>query len=544
MRVSAKSSPVQNIAQKKEGIVLDILSPHGKKGADFETAIEATGYGKFHYLLLITVIPVLWCPSFDTGNMSMILPTAECELKLTLFHKGILNSIIYAGMICSAFLWGYVADVQGRRKLLIYGFLADAICNILCGIAQDFWTLVFLKFSSGFIQSGPYAVTMSYCAEFHVTRNRSKVMMLLGLYGSMGIIMNAVLAWMIIPRDWSLVLFDQSFVLSSWRIYLMMCGVPTLVGVACLYFFPESPKFLMSRGHNDKALRILRKIYVMNTGNTPESYPITSLENELARGISADDESTTDIPKINFREGLSQMKPLFQFPLLVPLLLVVSLQFCVMLAGATFRLWMPQIFALLDKFSGENYNYSNGAPGFCEILDFSTAVTANNTVAAAESIVETECKNIVVDDRVYLNSIIMSCTVAVGFVFVGALLKFIGNKKLLLICLIISLVSILTMIWASERFIILFLSCLYVGILTTLINVVIGVAVEVFPTTLRTMAVSLTMMLGRVGSLLGNLLFPVLLTYGCIYPIIELSGFIAFAMLLTLVLPKPPGNLK
>lgn len=36
------------------------------------------------------------------------------------------------------------------------------------------------------------------------------------------------------------------------------------------------------------------------------------------------------------------------------------------------------------------------------------------------------------------------------------------------------------------------------------------------------MAVSMEMILGRVGSMTGNILFPVLLEYGCIAPIINL----------------------
>lgn len=39
------------------------------------------------------------------------------------------------------------------------------------------------------------------------------------------------------------------------------------------------------------------------------------------------------------------------------------------------------------------------------------------------------------------------------------------------------------------------------------------------------MAVSMEMIIGRVGAMTGNLIFPVLLEYGCIAPIINLACF-------------------
>lgn len=67
------------------------------KVADFETAISAAGIGKFQYLLILGIIPISWGSSIDTANMSMILASAECDLGLSLFDKGLLNAIIYVG---------------------------------------------------------------------------------------------------------------------------------------------------------------------------------------------------------------------------------------------------------------------------------------------------------------------------------------------------------------------------------------------------------------------------------------------------------------
>jgi len=71
------------------------------KIADFETAINVAGTGKFQYLLILAIIPASWASSIDTANMSMIFASAECDLGLSLFNKGLLNAIVYVGK-CNA----------------------------------------------------------------------------------------------------------------------------------------------------------------------------------------------------------------------------------------------------------------------------------------------------------------------------------------------------------------------------------------------------------------------------------------------------------
>lgn len=117
--------------------------------ADFEKAIDAAGFGLFNLLLLIVAIPATLANVFSTTTMAYILPIAECDLKLTLFNKGMLNAATYAGMITSAIIWGYLADTQGRKKILIVGYLLDAVCVFCSSLSQNFTMLVTFKFFGG-----------------------------------------------------------------------------------------------------------------------------------------------------------------------------------------------------------------------------------------------------------------------------------------------------------------------------------------------------------------------------------------------------------
>lgn len=70
-----------------------------ENGSDFETAIASTGYGKFNFLLLLIAFPCCTSSVFETTSMSLILPSAECILNLSLVDKGILNAVTYAGKL-------------------------------------------------------------------------------------------------------------------------------------------------------------------------------------------------------------------------------------------------------------------------------------------------------------------------------------------------------------------------------------------------------------------------------------------------------------
>lgn len=64
---------------------------------DFETAISATGFGKFNIILFFIALPSTWSSEFDFTSTSYILPAAQCDLDLSLVDKGMLNAITYLG---------------------------------------------------------------------------------------------------------------------------------------------------------------------------------------------------------------------------------------------------------------------------------------------------------------------------------------------------------------------------------------------------------------------------------------------------------------
>lgn len=65
--------------------------------------------------------------------------------------------------------------------------------------------------------------------------------------------------------------------------FLAVCAVPSFISGIAIILFPESPKFLMSQGRNEDALRVFRTIFKINTGKSAEDYPVSfiSIINDL-----------------------------------------------------------------------------------------------------------------------------------------------------------------------------------------------------------------------------------------------------------------------
>ncbi|XP_020286619.1 putative transporter svop-1 [Pseudomyrmex gracilis] len=518
----------EKVHQRDSTIIEDVSN---EKIADFEAAIAAAEIGKFQYLLSLAIIPASWASSIDTSNMSVILASAECDLGLTLFDKGLLNSSIYFGMVLSGFVWGYIADVKGRKKVVLYGYLADSICNILAGFSQNMETLVFFKFLSGLLVSGPHATLMAYSSEFYGAKGRTKIPILVGLSVQFGCIINVLLAWLVIPQPWLVTFWNGAFVYNSWRMFLSLCGIPTLIGVTCLCFFPESPKFLMTQNRNEDALEIFKTIYSMNTGLPKDNYPISAVGDVNLNNAKQSSDSESD-PKSCLSNGIQQMKPLFTNPYLPRILLIVTLQFCGMLCLNTFRLWQPQLFATI-KDIGSRTNVTN--PTFCELLDISVSANANQIATSNGT---ASCENIPVPDSIYIDSIIVSTSSSVFILCSTIFVNFLQHKYLAMVSHGCALLCVISLIWSPNSLTTLVLTCLYLGLLSKTYNILVGATVLLFPTSLRAMAVSLEMIVGRLGSIMGNFIFPVLLEYGCASPIINLSCFSGLCILLTCFLPS------
>lgn len=165
--------------------------------ADFERAIELTGYGKFHYILLGICGLVSTSEEMDVISMSFILPSAQCDLDLNTHTKGWLNCIIFVGMMMGAYVWGSLADSLGRKKVLIVISFMNALCIVASSFSQNYELFMLFRFLNGAALGGAGPVIWSYFAEFQPKHKRGSMLSFMAAFWTLGNLLVASMAWLV-----------------------------------------------------------------------------------------------------------------------------------------------------------------------------------------------------------------------------------------------------------------------------------------------------------------------------------------------------------
>ncbi|XP_023311297.1 synaptic vesicle glycoprotein 2B isoform X1 [Anoplophora glabripennis] len=476
------------------------------KAASFEDAITATEFGKFNiFLMVVTMLPC-FSQTFETGAISFVVPVAQCDLNLSLEDKGVLNAMVFAGMITSGFFWGYLSDSLGRKRIITYGYFLNGLVGIMGSMSPNILLLMIAKFFNGLLINGPFESATSYLSEFHSAKYRARVQMVRGIILSFGNVLLPLIAWGILPRNLDFKIFD--FIdIHAWNVFLLICTLTTILGATVYLFMPESPKFLMSAGRNEEALKVFETVYRINTGRPRNTFPIKFL---VAETNNTTKKSTAEA----LLEGMHEIKSLFQRPYIFKLLLACTNCFLIMMSANTLKLWLPQLFQAINDFQ---YNHNGMSSDLCTMLEDLTPTNSSTGTCSVN-----------LDNKsVYINSIVVGASRIVAFLVAGPFVNMLGKKKLIIIMTVFAGSFSTSIYFAQDSSTVLVLSSMNLAFISVSENVLSTVTLELFPTTLRTVSLSLHMMSGRIGTILGNVIFSYLLYTGCAPPFVFI-GLLAF----------------
>ena len=190
---------------------------------------------------------------------------------MTSTDEGILTAVIFLGMMLGGWIWGSMADQPkyGRIKVLQYSLFINALFGVLSSVAFNFWMLLVIRFISGIGVGGSIPVTFSYASEFFDKDVRGKYLALVAVSWPIGAIFASLMAWLIVDDPFNT--FENKWHIfgtniQSWRIFLIPCAIPALIGSICFGFFSDnSPKFLIfNKASYYKASKLLIKIAKQN----------------------------------------------------------------------------------------------------------------------------------------------------------------------------------------------------------------------------------------------------------------------------------------
>jgi MFS transporter, SP family, galactose:H+ symporter len=185
---------------------------------------------------------------FDTGVINVALPSLRLEFGLSPSQESFVVSAVLFGAMFGPLISGFLTDVLGRKKINIVASLVFVLGSILVAIATSFSVLIIGRLLLGLAIGIVSATIPLYLSELSPKEKRGQLVTFFQLAITLGILLSFVVGY------W----FEGS--LNAWRMMFWAGFVPAILLFTGMLFVPESPRWLITKGRNNEALEVLKRL--------------------------------------------------------------------------------------------------------------------------------------------------------------------------------------------------------------------------------------------------------------------------------------------
>ena len=190
---------------------------------------------------------------FDTAVIAGTTASVKELFGLSEWSMGFVVSSALVGTILGSLISSKPAERAGRRSCLMVLGVFFIVSAAGCSLAWDFWSLSIARFIGGIAIGGSSVISPMYIAEISPAKIRGRFIILFQFNVCFGILLayfsNALI---------ELMQYDVLHI--QWRIMFGAGGVPALLFFIMLFTIPRSPRWLASKGRNEEAMSVLKKI--------------------------------------------------------------------------------------------------------------------------------------------------------------------------------------------------------------------------------------------------------------------------------------------
>ena len=189
---------------------------------------------------------------FDTAVISGANAALKKQFHLDDGGLGATVAIATVGTIIGALIGGRSADRFGRRKLLFFIGILYVLGALGTALAPSHLVLMIFRFVGGLGVGLSSVCAPIYTAEIAPAKVRGRLVGLVQFNIVLGILV-AYLSNYIVAQ----IVHDPQI---AWRWMLGVMVVPSVLFLVFLVAVPETPRWLMARGHEEKAIAISRRL--------------------------------------------------------------------------------------------------------------------------------------------------------------------------------------------------------------------------------------------------------------------------------------------
>ena len=222
----------------------------------------------FGYLIFLSVVAALggFLFGYDTAVISGTIAQVTQLFQLDALQQGWYVGCALVGSIIGVLFAGILSDKLGRKLTMVISAILFSASALGCALCTDFTQLVVYRIIGGVGIGVVSIVSPLYISEVSVAQYRGRLVSLYQLAVTVGflgayLVNYQLLAWSESGALLGAPLLNKIFITEVWRGMLGMETLPAILFFIIIFFIPESPRWLIVRGQERKAINILERIY-------------------------------------------------------------------------------------------------------------------------------------------------------------------------------------------------------------------------------------------------------------------------------------------
>ena len=220
------------------------------------------------YLVFLSVVAALggFLFGYDTAVISGTIAQVTEQFGLDALQQGWYVGCALIGSIIGVLFAGILSDKFGRKSTMILAAILFSTSAIGCAVSTDFNQLVIYRIIGGVGIGVVSIISPLYISEVAVAQYRGRLVSLYQLAVTIGflgayLVNYQLLGYSMSNPDASTGWWNLVFVSEVWRGMLGMETLPAIMFFIIIFFIPESPRWLILKGKEEKATNILERIY-------------------------------------------------------------------------------------------------------------------------------------------------------------------------------------------------------------------------------------------------------------------------------------------
>jgi len=213
------------------------------------------------FVILITLVATIggFLFGFDSGVINGTVDGLKATFNSDSIVTGFNVASMLLGCAVGAFIAGRLADVFGRRSILIISAVFFTVSAWGSGIANTSSFFIIFRLLGGFAVGAASVLAPAYISEVAPAEYRGRLSSIQQIAIISGLFLAFFSNYAIAGKAGSsLQVFALGF--EAWRWMFWVELIPAVTFFFALLAIPESPRFLVATGKKDKAIAVLKRL--------------------------------------------------------------------------------------------------------------------------------------------------------------------------------------------------------------------------------------------------------------------------------------------